>query len=208
MRKTGGPTFILGLTGSIGMGKTTAANAFRRLGVPVHDADGIVHHLLGPGGGALDQVETAFPGITGPGGVDRARLGDLVFEDRAALSRLEAILHPLVSEARGKFLQQAAKRRVALVLLDVPLLFETGGDKKCDAVCVVSAPAFLQRIRVIGRSGMTEEKFQSILAKQMPDGEKRRHGDIIIQTGLNRARSLRQIINIVKVIKRHKVYHA
>jgi len=201
-----GPTFILGLTGSIGMGKTTAANAFRLLGVPVHDADGVVHRLLGPGGRALDQVEAAFPGVTGPGGIDpggidRKRLGDHVFDDPAALKRLEKILHPLVSIARNKFLQQVAKRRQPMALLDVPLLFETGGEKMCHAVAVVSAPAFLQRIRVLGRPGMNAEKFRSILAKQMPDLEKRRRGDIVIETGLGRARSLRQIKNIVRVIK-------
>ena len=190
---------ILGLTGSIGMGKTTAARAFRRLGIPTYDADAAVHAITEAGGEAVPLVRARFPDAVAGGAVDRARLGEAVFDDAAALAELEAILHPIVRRRRDRFLKfnSAAGRR--LVVLDIPLLFETGGDRNCDAVAVVSAPAFLQRIRVMSRPGMTEEKFAGIIARQMPDGEKRRRADFVISTGLGREFSLRRIRNVVRL---------
>jgi dephospho-CoA kinase len=187
---------ILGLTGSIGMGKSTAAADFRRLRVAVHDADETVHALMAPGGAAFDQICQVFPGVRSKVGIDRKRLGDLVFADMAALKKLEAILHPLVRKQKTEFLKRSALRRQNLVVLDVPLLFETGGEAKCDAVVVVTAPTFVQRARVMARPGMTAEKFESILAKQVPDVIKRRSADFVVQTGLGRIASLRNIRHI------------
>ena len=187
---------ILGLTGSIGMGKSTAAADFRRLRVAVHDADETVHALMAPGGAAFDQICQVFPGVRSKVGIDRKRLGDLVFADMAALKKLEAILHPLVRKQKTEFLKRSALRRQNLVVLDVPLLFETGGEAKCDAVVVVTAPTFVQRARVMARPGMTTKKFESILAKQVPDLIKRRSADFVVQTGLGRIASLRKIRHI------------
>ena len=187
---------ILGLTGSIGMGKSTAAADFRRLRVAVHDADETVHALMAPGGAAFDQICQVFPGVRSKVGIDRKRLGDLVFADMPALKKLEAILHPLVRKQKTEFLKRSALRRQNLVVLDVPLLFETGGEAKCDAVVVVTAPTFVQRARVMARPGMTTEKFESILAKQVPDLIKRRSADFVVQTGLGRIASLRKIRHI------------
>lgn len=187
---------ILGLTGSIGMGKSTAAADFRRLRVAVHDADETVHALMAPGGAAFDQICQVFPGVRSKVGIDRKRLGDLVFADMVALKKLEAILHPLVRKQKTEFLKRSALRRQNLVVLDVPLLFETGGEAKCDAVVVVTAPTFVQRARVMARPGMTTEKFESILAKQVPDLIKRRSADFVVQTGLGRIASLRKIRHI------------
>jgi|TARA_B110000208_G_scaffold137649_1_gene166254 dephospho-CoA kinase len=187
---------ILGLTGSIGMGKSTAAADFRRLRVAVHDADETVHALMAPGGAAFDQICQVFPSVRSKVGIDRKRLGDLVFADMAALKKLEAILHPLVRKQKTEFLKRSALRRQNLVVLDVPLLFETGGEAKCDAVVVVTAPTFVQRARVMARPGMTTEKFESILAKQVPDLIKRRSADFVVQTGLGRIASLRKIRHI------------
>ena len=183
------------------MGKTTAAKAFRHFGVPTYDADAAVHQLTGPKGQAVEAVEAAFPGVVKGDAVDRMALGKKVFGDGDAIKQLEAILHPLVRQAQFHFLRQAAKRKEKIVVLDIPLLFETGGFEFCDAVAVVSAPAFLQRIRVLSRPGMTVEKFESILKKQMPDIEKCRRADFIIPTGLGRGLSLRCIGQIVKVSK-------
>ena len=193
--------FILGLTGSIGMGKSTAAIDFRRLKVAVHDADATVHTLMAPGGGAFEQICQVFPGARSKAGIDRKRLGDLVFADTAALKRLEAILHPLVRIHKTEFLRRSALRRQKLVVLDVPLLYETGTEAKCDAVVVVTAPAFVQRARVMNRPGMTAEKFESILAKQVPDASKRRSADFVVQTGLGRLESLRTIRHIAYITK-------
>lgn len=198
---------ILGLTGSIGMGKSTAANDFRRLGIPVHDSDAAVHELLAPDGAAFPAIGQAFPDVIRPQGVDRKRLGDYVFKDKVALKRLEAILHPLVREQKARFLKVAALQRQKLVVLDIPLLFETGGERDCDAVVVVTAPAFVQRARVLARPGMTAEKFANILAKQMPDRIKRQKADFIVKTGLGRLESLsaiRQIVGVVKTWKPRK----
>ena len=190
---------ILGLTGSIGMGKSTAAADFRRLRVAVHDADETVHALMAPGGAAFDQICQVFPGVRSKVGIDRKRLGDLVFADMAALKKLEAILHPLEKKKKTEFLKRSALRRQNLVVLDVPLLFETGGEAKCDAVVVVTAPTFVQRARVMARPGMTTEKFESILAKQVPDLIKRRSADFVVQTGLGRIASLRKIRHIAHI---------
>lgn len=192
---------ILGLTGSIGMGKTVATKAFARLGVPVYDADGEVHALLGPGGAAVGAVEAAFPGVVWDGAVDRDKLGECVFGDPEALRRLESILHPMVRERERRFLRQAAARHSPLVVLDLPLLFETGSEKRCDYSAVVTAPQFLQRARVLRRPGMTEGKLAAIRARQMPEAEKRRRADFIIPTGLGHRLSLRRIQEIVRILR-------
>ena len=192
--------FILGLTGSIGMGKTTAATIFRRLNVPVYDADEVVHELLGRNGAGVDLVGEAFEGIVSSGCVDRQALAEQVFDDVNALSVLEAIVHPIVRSRQIMFLRMSAKLRRPLVVLDVPLLFETGGDNNCDAVAVVSAPQFLQRIRVMARPGMTEEKFQTIQGRQIHDQEKRRRADFIIPSGLGKRRSLQSVQEIIRVV--------
>jgi dephospho-CoA kinase len=193
---------VLGLTGSIGMGKSAAAAMLRYLGVAVHDADAAVHRLLGRDGAAVAKVAAAFPGTAGPAGIDRAALGRRVFGDAAALRRLEGILHPMVRAETARFLRRMAARRTRLVVLDIPLLFESGGEGRCDAIAVVSAPAFLQRARVLARPGMSEARFAAILAQQMPDGEKRRRADFVVSTGLGRRPTLRRLAEIVRVATR------
>ncbi len=195
---------ILGLTGSIAMGKSAAAAAFRTMGVPVHDADGTVHGLLGEGGGAVDPVAAAFPRTRIGDRIDRARLGQAVFEDAAALGRLEAVLHPLVRASQRRFLEAAARRGESLVVLDIPLLFETGGEGRCDAVAVVSAPSFLQAARALARPGMDRRRMTAILARQMPDAEKRRRAALVISTGLGRDFSRRAIRRIVIALRRQR----
>ena len=192
--------FVLGLTGSIGMGKTTAATMFRCQKIPVYDADAGVHQLLATGGAAVAAVGAAFPGVVQDGGVDRQALGRIVFDDPQALGQLESILHPLVRKRQTEFLRSSAGQRRRLVVLDIPLLFETGGDAICNSVAVVSAPFYLQRLRVLGRSGMTAEKFSGILARQMSDLEKRRQADFVIPTGLGRRVSLLSIREIIKMV--------
>ena len=171
----------LGLTGSIGMGKSTVARMFADEGVPVFDADAAVHRLQGPEGGLVEEIEAHFPGTTGPGGVDRGALAERVLAAPEALRRLEALVHPAVARAREAFLAENAG--APLVLLDIPLLFEAGGWQGVDRIAVVSAPAEVQRARVLARPGMTAEKFERILARQMPDEEKRARADFIIPTG-------------------------
>jgi dephospho-CoA kinase len=178
---------IVGLTGSIGMGKSTAARMLREMGVPVYDADAAVHALQAPGGPALPPIEAAFPGVVKAGVLDRQALGARVFGDKAALRKLEAIVHPLVAQRQRAFLKRAARRGVPLVVLDIPLLFEGRGERRVDATLVVSAPAFLQRQRVLGRPGMTQEKFAGILRQQVPDRTKRRLATVVIPTGLGLA---------------------
>jgi dephospho-CoA kinase len=190
---------VLGLTGSIGMGKSTAAALLRRLGVPVHDADASVHRLLGRNGAAVQRVAAAFPGTGSADGIDRAALGRRVFDDKAALRRLEQILHPLVRAESDRFLRRMAARRVPLAVLDIPLLFESGGPRRWDAVIVVSAPEFVQRARVLARPGMSESRLAAILAKQMPDREKRRRADFVVPTGLGRRLTLRRLAEIVRL---------
>jgi dephospho-CoA kinase len=197
--------FILGLTGSIGMGKSTTAKMFAEEGVPVHDADAAVHKLYE--GEAAPAVEAAFPGTTAHGKVDREKLGQRVFGNQLAMKRLEHIVHPLVRQAEERFLAEAKKNGAKTTLLDIPLLYETGGDKRCDAVVVVSAPIEIQRARAFERPGMTEEKFAAILAKQTPDTEKRRRADFVVDTskGIEPARAqVRDILQaIVKMPQRH-----
>lgn len=176
-----GKPFILGLTGSIGMGKSTVAAMFRALEVPVFDADAEVHRLQGPGGALLAPIEAAFPGTTGPHGVDRPRLGAAVFGQPEALARLESIVHPAVAEARARFLHDHAA--APLIVFDIPLLYEKGGWQQVDAIAVVSASAGTQRARVLDRPGMTVEKFESILRLQVPDAEKRARAEFVIDTG-------------------------
>lgn len=171
----------LGLTGSIGMGKSTVAAMFAGEGVPVFDADAVVHSLQGPGGRLVGAIEAAFPGTTGPDGVDRGKLGAAVFGDDAAMRRLEAIVHPVVGEERAAFVERHASAR--LIVFDIPLLFETGGERRVDKIAVVSAPADIQRARVLARPGMTATKFAAILARQAPDREKTARADFVIPTG-------------------------
>lgn len=178
---TTGRPFRLGLTGSIGMGKSTTAQIFRELGVPVHDADAAVHALYGAEGVA--PVEAAFPGVTVAGRIDRTLLGHRVLADGAAMKRLEAIVHPLVQAREKAFLDRVAAAGVPIAVLDIPLLYESGPEERTDAVVVVTAPESVQRARVLARPGMTEAKFAAILARQMPDSEKRRRADYVIDTG-------------------------
>ena len=190
---------ILGLTGSIGMGKTTVARMLRRMGVPVHDADAAVHRLMAKGGQAVPRIDAAFPGVVTDGAVDRKKLGAAVFGDPAALRRLEAILHPLVREETETFLKKQARLRRRLVVLDIPLLFETGAENRVDAVLVVSAPAHQQRSRVLSRPGMTEDRFQQILRQQTPDAEKRCRADFLLINGLSKGYSLKRLEGIVRM---------
>jgi dephospho-CoA kinase len=189
---------ILGLTGSIGMGKSTVAAMLRELGVPVFDADAAVHVLQRPGGALVPAIEAAFPGSTGPAGVDRPKLGAAVFGDREKLARLEAIVHPAVAEMRTVFLRENADR--PLIVFDIPLLFEKGGAQALDAVAVVSAPAGVQRARVLARPGMTEEKFEQILALQVPDAQKRERADFVIDTGTDLATTRAAVERLVRKI--------
>jgi dephospho-CoA kinase len=189
---------VLGLTGSIGMGKSTTAAMFREVGVPVHDADATVHRLYS--GTAAPLIEAAFPGVVKDGVVDRKALGDRVLGDAAAIRRLEAIVHPLVREAAKAFLAQAAAQRATVAVLDIPLLFETQGEDRVDAVIVVTADAAIQRQRVLARPGMTEERFVQILARQVPDAEKRRRAHFIVDTGLGMAGARRQVRDIVRAV--------
>ena len=190
---------ILGLTGSIGMGKSTAADNFRHRGVPVHDADKAVHELLAEDGEAAPRIKDLFPDAVKKGTLDRELIAKRVFGDAEALARIEEILHPMVRRREWAFLGRAARQGRPLVVLDVPLLFETGGEVRCDAVVTVSAPKFIQEQRVLKRQGMTRERFESILARQMPDVEKRRRADFVVLTGLGRDFSLRQILNLVRI---------
>ncbi|KAA5606242.1 dephospho-CoA kinase [Roseospira marina] len=192
---------ILGLTGSIGMGKSTAARMMRRLNVPCHDADATVHALMGRGGAAVPAIAAAFPGVVRDGRVDRAALGARVFGDNAALRRLETILHPRVRAAEHAFLRRQALARRRLVVLDVPLLFETGGERRCDCVLLVTAPAFLQAQRVLGRAGMTRERLDQVRAKQMREPEKRRRADVVVNTGLGLAPAYRQVRALVRDLR-------
>ena len=173
----------VGLTGSIGMGKSTTAAMFAAEGVPVYDADAEVHALYAKGGAAVEPLEAAFPGVVVDGAVDRALLSQHVVGKPDALKRLEAIVHPLVGESRVGFFQKAVADKADIVILDIPLLFETGGEKRMDAVVVVSAPADLQRQRVMARPGMDEAKLDAILARQMADAEKRARAHFVIDTG-------------------------
>ena len=190
--------FILGLTGSIGMGKSAVAAMFSDLGVPVFDADAAVHRLQGPQGALLGAIEAAFPGTTGEAGVDRAKLGAAVFGDTAKLAVLEAIVHPAVAALRQQFL--ADNTDAPMIVFDIPLLFEKGGSAGVDAVVVVSASAEAQRARVLARPGMTAEKFAHILALQVPDAEKRARADHVIDTGTSLAETRHAVARLVRQI--------
>jgi dephospho-CoA kinase len=197
--------FILGLTGSLGMGKSTTARFFAEAGVPVHDADAVVHKLYE--GEAVAAIEAAFPGTTAGGKVDRNKLAARVLGDAAALKRLEAIVHPLVQQAEQHLLAEARARGEKIAVLDIPLLFETGGDGRVDAVVVVSAPPEVQRARVLERPGMTIEKLDAILAKQMPDAEKRARADFVVDTsqGYEAARAqVRAILGAVATMPQRR----
>ena len=196
--KRGMRPFVLGLTGSLGMGKTTAARYFADAGVPVHDSDAVVHALYESK--AVPAIEQAFPGSTAGGKVDRARLAAMVLDDPAALARLEAIVHPLVSESTDEFLADAKAKGARVVVLDVPLLFETDTYRRCDAIVVVSAPVEVQRRRVLERPGMSEEKFNAILAKQLPDAEKRRRADFIVDSSKDFEHGRAQVRDILRAV--------
>jgi|SRR5256714_2965125 dephospho-CoA kinase len=197
--------FVLGLTGSLGMGKSTTARFFAEEGVPVHDADAVVHRLYE--GEAAAAIEAAFPGTTTAGKVDREKLAARVLGDVGALTRLEAIVHPLVQEAERRLLAEAEARGEKVAVLDIPLLFETGGEERVDAVVVVSAPADVQRARTLGRPGMTVDKLDAILARQMPDHEKRRRADFVVDTsrGFEAARAkVRAILDAVATMPKRR----
>lgn len=193
---------VIGLTGSIGMGKSTAAAMLRRLGVPVHDSDAVVHKLMSCGGDAVAAVTSAFKGVAHEGSVDRGELGRLVFCDPKGLDRLESILHPLVQRDRHQFLAASRRARTPVVAIDVPLLFETGGDRDCDITVVVTAPRCVQRARIARRPGMTAERLESIAMRQMPDWEKRQNADFVVPTGLGYRTTLRSLTAIVRLAKR------
>jgi len=195
---------IVGLTGSIGMGKSTAAAMLQRMGVPVYDADAAVHALQARNGPALPAIEAAFPGVVKDGVLDRAALGARVFGNKPALRRLEAIVHPMVQQRQRAFLRRAALRGARLVVLDIPLLFEGLGERRVDATLVVSAPAFLQRRRVMARPGMTAEKLAGILRQQVPDPVKRRKATMVIPTGLGLALTRAELEKAAAALKRRR----
>ncbi len=191
--------FVLGLTGSIGMGKSATAAMFAARGVPVHDADAAVHRLYGPGGAAAAAIGAAFPGTLAPdGSVDRGALRDAVLDRPERLAALERLVHPLVGQVAQEFLARHAG--AALVLLDIPLLYETGGERRCDAVLVVTAPPEVQRARVLARPGMTDAALAAIRAKQMPDAEKRARADFVIDTSLGFAAAEAEVDRLIAAI--------
>ena len=197
---SGAPPFVLCLTGSLGMGKSKTAQFFAEEGIPVHDSDATVHALYA--GEAVSLIEQAFPGVTSAGKVDRGKLAVMVLGNEAAIARLEAIVHPLVSAAREKFLAQAQVEGAPVVVLDVPLLFESGAEHDCDAVVVVSAPPEVQRRRAMERPGMTEEKFTALTGRQMPDAEKRAHADFIVDTSQSFEHARAQVRDILRLVAR------
>jgi dephospho-CoA kinase len=192
---------VIGLTGGIGMGKSFVAAAFRRHGVPTHDADRAVHALLAKGGTAVPPIAAAFPAVVHDGRIDRAALGARVFDDPAALARLEGIVHPLVRRAQQRFLAGCRRSGRPLALLDVPLLLETRNAAGADLVVVVSAPPSVQRARVLLRPGMTHARLDAIRARQMADSEKRRRADVVIRTGLSRHHTLRQVRRLLSRLR-------
>lgn len=192
---------VLGLTGSIGMGKSTAARFLLDMGVPVYDADASVHRVFSAGGAAVGPVEAAFPGVVVDGAIHRPTLSKQVVGDPAALARLEAIVHPIVRRVQDRFLQTMALRRTPVAVLDIPLLYETGGETRCDAVAVVSAPAFIQRQRVLARPDMTEEKFEAILARQTPDAEKRSRADFVVPSNQGMRETRRTLARVVREVE-------
>lgn len=192
---------ILGLTGSIGMGKSTAAAMLRRLGCPVHDADAAVHRLYAKGGAAVPHIAALFPQAVRNGAVDRVALSEAVLGKPAPLKQLEAAVHPLTRADSQAFLKRCARRRLPLVVMDIPLLYETGGERRVDAVVVVTAPSFIQRTRVLARPGMSPAKLANILSRQTPDRIKRRRADFVVPTGLGRRLTLTRLARIVALLK-------
>lgn len=191
---------LLGLTGSIGMGKSTTTAMFAEAGALVWNADDAVHRLYARGGAAVDAVGAAFPGVIVDGAIDRTRLAEALGQDGEAFRRLETIVHPLVAQGRKDDLAAAGARGVRMAVLDIPLLFETGGDAAVDAVVVVTAPAGVQAARVLARPGMTQERFEAILARQLPDAEKRRRADFVIDTGAGMAAARARVDEIVGTV--------
>ena len=189
---------VLGLTGGIGMGKSNAATVLRRAGLPVFDADAVVHRLQASGGGAVRAIEAAFPGSVRNGAVDRGALRQAVLGDAAALKRLERIVHPLVRQTEQRFLARARRAGRRLAVLDIPLLLETGGERRVDHVVVVSAPAGVQRARVRRRGTMSAAQIEAVIGRQMPDREKRRRADTVIRTGLSRYHTQVQLRRLVR----------
>ncbi len=192
---------VVALTGSVGMGKSSTAGMFAEAGVPVYDADEEVRRLYAPGGAAVAKVEAEFPGVVVKGAVDRGRLGERVLGDPAALAKLNSIVHPLMGEARAEFFRRAKGAKAPIVVLDIPLLFETGGERNADKVVVVSAPAEMQRKRVLGRPGMTGAKFAALLAAQVPDAEKRARADFVIDTSQDFDHARRQVKAILDALR-------
>lgn len=191
---------VIGLTGSIGMGKSTVAQMFAEEGAPSYNSDAAVHELYAKGGAAVDAVEAAFPGVARDGAIDRNLLGARVLNNTPELRKLEAIVHPLVGKAQAAFLRTHRDGGMKVVVLDIPLLFEGGGEKRVDKTVVVSAPADVQRARVLGRGGMTEEKFEQILARQMPDAEKRQRADFVIDTGVSLEETRAQVRRVLDAL--------
>jgi dephospho-CoA kinase len=192
---------VLGLTGGIGMGKSTAAAAFRRARIPVFDADAAVHRLQARGGRAVWAIEAAFPGTVRDGAIDRMALRQAVLGKPDALARLEGILHPMVQREERAFVAQGRRRGNRVVVLDIPLLFETGGDARVDRVVVVSAPRSVQMQRVRGRRRMNAADIAAVIARQMPDSEKRRRADVVVHTGLSRHHSLRTLSRLIREVQ-------
>ncbi len=192
---------VLGLTGGIGMGKSTAAAAFRRARIPVFDADAAVHRMQARGGRAVRAIGATFPGTVRDGSVDRTALREAVLGDAQALSRLEAILHPMVREEEHAFVARARRRGCHAVVLDIPLLFETGGDRRVDRVIVVTAPRAVQIQRIRSRRRMSDSDIQAVIARQMPDAEKRRRADVVIRTGLSRHASLKALNRVIREVR-------
>ena len=193
---------VIGLTGSIGMGKTNAARALRQLGVPVLEADSVVHRLTAANGRALPAINAAFPGTVTNGRLDRAKLAGLVFGNEAALKKLEGILHPLFEAEERRFIARSRARRADLVAVDIPLLYEVHAERHTDAVIVVTAPKMIQTARVMKRRGMTQARLDAILARQLPDREKRRRADFIVHTGGTRRDTVRRLKTIVEFLRR------
>ena len=192
---------LIGLTGSIGMGKSETAKMFARLGIPVNDSDANVHALYEPGGAAVPEIEKAFPGTVENGRVDRAKLSKALADDPSGFKRLEAIVHPLVGKTQAAFMEKAIKDGADMVVLDVPLLFETGGHARMDAVVVASAPSHIQRARVLERPGMTPDKLDQILARQIPDEEKRAKAHFVVETDKGLDHAFEQVKQIVKTLR-------
>jgi len=192
---------VIGLTGSIGMGKSTVAAQFAALGIAVSNADAIAHKLMAKGGEAVAGIEKLFPGVVKSGAVDRKALGDIVFKDKAKLALLERLLHPIVEAEEIHFAEIQKCKGAPMAVLEIPLLFETKAEERCDLTVVVTAPLFIQRQRVMKRPGMTDEKWHRIVNLQMPDREKRHRADVIIETGLGKAYSFRQVTALVKTIR-------